>query len=117
MKIPPRRFLHLTAGAVALPAVSRIARAQAYPTRLVGYPAGGALDITARLSERLGQQVVVENRPGAGSNIGTEAVIKALPDGCQQHQSLRKQGAREFRPWLWRFSGADGPQLQSRGDG
>jgi tripartite-type tricarboxylate transporter receptor subunit TctC len=91
MKLPHRRqFLHLAAGAVALPAVSRIARAQSYPTRpvrvIVGFAAGGGMDITARLigqslSERLGQQFVVENRPGAGGNIGAEAVVNAPPDG------------------------------------
>ena len=90
MKLPRRQFLHLAAGAAALPAVSRIARAQAYPTRpvriIVGFPAGGAPDIIARLmgqglSERLGQQFVIENRPGAGSNIGTEVVVRAPPDG------------------------------------
>jgi tripartite-type tricarboxylate transporter receptor subunit TctC len=80
----------LATGAVALPAVSRIAWAQAYPTRpvriIVGFPVGLTPDIIARLvgqrlSERLGQQVVVENRPGAGSNIGTEFVVRASPDG------------------------------------
>jgi tripartite-type tricarboxylate transporter receptor subunit TctC len=92
MKLPHRRqFLHLAAGAAALPAVSRIARAQAYPSRpvriVVGFPAGGsASDIVARLigqwlSERLGQQFVVENRPGAATNIATEAVVRAPPDG------------------------------------
>ena len=90
MKLPRRKFLHLAAGAAALPAVSRIARAQAYPTRpvriIVGFAAGGAADIIARLigqwlSERLGQQFVIENRPGAGSNIATEAVVRAPPDG------------------------------------
>ena len=90
MKLPRRQFLHLAAGAAALPAVSRIARAQAYPTRpvriIVGFAAGGATDIIARLigqwlSERLGQPFVIENRPGAGSNIGTEAVVRAPPDG------------------------------------
>src|SRR5437588_11910625 len=91
MKLPHRRqFLHLAAGAVALPAVSRVARAQAYPTRpvriVVGFAAGGVNDILARLvgqalSERLGQPFVVENRPGAGSNIATEAVVRAAPDG------------------------------------
>src|SRR5262245_609833 len=91
MKLPRRQFLHLTVGAVALPAVSRVAWAQAYPTRpvriVVGFPAGGsASDIVARLigqwlSERLGQQFVVENRPGAATNIATEAVVRAPPDG------------------------------------
>ena len=86
MKLPRRQFLHLAAGAAALPAVSRIARAQTYPTRpvriIVGFAAGGATDIVARLigqwlSERLGQQFIIENRPGAGSNIATEAVVRA----------------------------------------
>ena len=90
MKLPRRRFLHLAAGAATLPAVSRIAWAQAYPSRPVHIIAptapGGAPDILARLigpwlSERLGQQFVVENRPGSGNNIGTEAVVRAAPDG------------------------------------
>jgi tripartite-type tricarboxylate transporter receptor subunit TctC len=90
MKLPRRRFLHLAASAAALPAVSRIARAQTYPTRpvriIVGFAAGGGADITARLmgqwlSERFGQQFIIENRQGAGSNIGTEAVAKAGADG------------------------------------
>src|SRR5262245_33372454 len=90
MKLPRRQFLHLAAGAVAMPVLPRIARAQAYPTRpvriIVGFPAGGAFDILARLmgqrlSERLSQPFIVENRPGAGGNIGTEAVVKAPPDG------------------------------------
>jgi tripartite-type tricarboxylate transporter receptor subunit TctC len=90
MKFHRRRFLHLAAGAAALPAASHIARAQAYPTRpvriVVGFAAGGATDISARLigqwlSERLGQQFIIENRPGAGSNIATEAVVNASPDG------------------------------------
>jgi tripartite-type tricarboxylate transporter receptor subunit TctC len=90
MKLPRRSFLHLAAGAAALPAVSRIARAQAYPARpvriVVGFAAGGGVDIVARLigqwlSERLGQAVIVENRPGAATNIGTEAVVRAPPDG------------------------------------
>src|SRR5712675_407380 len=85
-----RQFLRLAASAVVLPTVSRIARAQAYPTRpvriIVGNAAGGSPDIQARLigqwlSERLGQPFVIENRPGAGTNIATEAVIKAAPDG------------------------------------
>ena len=90
MKLPRRTFLHLAGGAAALPAVSRMARAQAYPSRpvriVVGFPAGGATDIQARLmgqwlSERLGQQFIVENRAGASGNIGTEAVAKAPADG------------------------------------
>src|SRR5499426_679328 len=90
MKLPRRNFLHLAAGAAALPAVSRFAWAQAYPLRpvriIVGFPAGIVADIVARLiaqslSESLGQQFIVENRPGAGSNIATEAVVRALPDG------------------------------------
>ena len=90
MKLPRRKFLHLAAGAAALPALSRIARAQAYPTRpvrvIVATAAGATTDITARLicrwlSERLGQQFVVENRPGGGNNIGTEAVVRAPADG------------------------------------
>src|SRR5438093_11462231 len=90
MKLPRRQFLHLVAGAAALPAVSRFAWAQAYPTRpvriLVGFAAGFTPDIVARLvgqplSERLGQQFVVENRPGAAGNLATEAVVRAPPDG------------------------------------
>jgi tripartite-type tricarboxylate transporter receptor subunit TctC len=90
MKLPRRTFLHLAAGAAALPAMSRIASAQAYPARpvriIVGVPAGGPTDITARLishylSERLGQPFIVENRPGASGNIATEMVVRAPPDG------------------------------------
>jgi tripartite-type tricarboxylate transporter receptor subunit TctC len=90
MKLPRRQFLNLTAGAAALLAASRIAWAQAYPARpvriIVGFPAGGPTDIVARvmaqwLSERLGHQFVVENRAGAASNIGTEAALRAPPDG------------------------------------
>jgi tripartite-type tricarboxylate transporter receptor subunit TctC len=90
MKLPRRQFLHLAAGTAALSATSRIASAQAYPSRpvriIVGFAPGGATDIMARLvgqwlSERLGQQFVIENRPGAGSNIATEVVVNAPPDG------------------------------------
>ena len=90
MKLPRRRFLHMAASAAALPALSHVARAQAYPTRpvriIVGFAAGGGVDITARLigqwlSERLSQQFIIENRPGAGTNIATETVARARADG------------------------------------
>jgi tripartite-type tricarboxylate transporter receptor subunit TctC len=91
MKLPRRKFLHLAAGAAALPTVSRLAWAQAaYPTRpvriIIGFPPGGPSDLAARLigqwlSDRLGQPFIIENRPGASSNIGTEAVVKASADG------------------------------------
>jgi tripartite-type tricarboxylate transporter receptor subunit TctC len=90
MKLPRRQFLHLAAGAAALSAVSRFARAQAYPSRpvrlLVGFAPGGTTDIAARLigqwlTERLGQPVVVENRPGASANLAAEAVVRSPPDG------------------------------------
>jgi tripartite-type tricarboxylate transporter receptor subunit TctC len=90
MKLPRRNFLHLAAGAAALPVVSRFARAQAYPTRpvriIVPVAPAGSADIVARLigqwlSERLGQQFVIDNRPGGGTSIGTEAVVRAPADG------------------------------------
>jgi tripartite-type tricarboxylate transporter receptor subunit TctC len=90
MKLARRQFLHLAAGAAALPVVPRVALAEVYPSRplriIVGYPAGSGPDLVARLAgqpllERLGQQFVVENRPGAGSNIATELVVRAPPDG------------------------------------
>ena len=90
MKLPRRRFLHLVVGAALLPALSRTVSAQVYPARpvrlIVPFGPAGATDITARLighwlSERLGQQFIIENRPGAGGNVGTEAVVRAPPDG------------------------------------
>src|SRR5262245_66674315 len=90
MNLPRRTFLHLTAGAAALSAVSRIARAQSYPTKpvriIVPFAAGAVNDISARLvaqwlTERLGKPFVVENRPGGGGNIGIEAVVRAPADG------------------------------------
>src|SRR6476469_1639889 len=90
MKLPRRQFLHLAAGAAAVPVLPRIAKGQAYPSRpvriIVGFPAGFASDSVARLiaqslSESLRQQFVVENRPGAGSNIAADAVVRATPDG------------------------------------
>jgi tripartite-type tricarboxylate transporter receptor subunit TctC len=90
MKLPRRIFLHLAAGAAALPTVSRFAWAQNYPTRpvrlIAPFPAGGVVDLFSRLigqplSERLGQPVIIENRAGAGGNVGTEAVVRASPDG------------------------------------
>ena len=102
-----RQFLHLAAGAAALPAVSRIARAQAYPTRpvriVVGFAAGGGTDIIARLmgqwlSERLGQPFIIENRPGAGANIATEAVVRCAPG--RLHASCWCAGQRDQRDTL-----------------
>jgi len=90
VKLPRRRFLHLAAGAAALPAMPRVASALDYPARpvriIVGFPAGSSSDLTARLigqwlSERLGQQFNIENRPGAGTNIATDTVVHATPDG------------------------------------
>jgi len=90
MKLPRRTFLHLAAGAAALPAASRIAKAQAYPSRpvriIIGFAPGGIAEVVARLigqslSERLGQPFIIESRPGAASNIATEAVVRAPPDG------------------------------------
>jgi len=94
MKLPRRRFLHLVAGAAALPALPHFAWAQAYPTRpvriIVGFPAGGSNDIHARLtaewlSKHLGRSFIVENRPGAAGNIAAEAVVRAAPDGYTLH--------------------------------
>jgi len=90
MKLPRRTFLHLAAGAAALPFISRVTRAQTYPSRpirlIVGFPPGGGADsssriVAARVSERLGQPVIVENRPGASTNISVQTVVSAPPDG------------------------------------
>src|SRR5690348_11361858 len=90
MNLPRRQFLHLGAGTAALTAVSRIARAQAYPTRpvrwIIPFPPGGGADIVSRimgswLSDRLGQPVIIENKPGGGTNIGTQTVVNSPPDG------------------------------------
>jgi tripartite-type tricarboxylate transporter receptor subunit TctC len=107
MKLPRRAFLQLAAGAAVLPGAPRIARAQAYPTRtvrlIVGFAAGGGADIMARLmgqwlSERLGRSFVVENRPGAGTNIATETVINAAPDG---HTLLLATSSNAFNATLY----------------
>src|SRR5262245_26496089 len=90
MKLPRRKFLHLAAGTVVLPALPRMARAQAYPSRpvriVVGYPPGGVTDTYARLiaqwlSARLGQQFIIENKPGAGGTIAAETAVRAASDG------------------------------------
>src|SRR3954469_22633191 len=108
MKLLRRQFLHLAAGAAALPAVSRFAWAQTYPARpvriIVGFAAGGLTDILARLmgqwlSERLGQPFIIENRVGAGGNIGTEMVVKAFPDGYTLLQvRYRERNQRDSVP-------------------
>jgi tripartite-type tricarboxylate transporter receptor subunit TctC len=107
MKLPRRQFLHLAAAAAALPAVSRIAWAQTYPMRpvrvIVGQAAGSGSDTAARLigqflSERLGQQFVIENRPGAGGNLATEAVVRAPPDG---YTLLLANGANTINATLY----------------
>ena len=98
MKLPRRTFLHLAAGAAALPALPRVARAEAYPSRpvrlIVPFPAGGPTDVVARLigqwlSDRLGQPFIIENRPGAGSTIATEAVVRAARTAIRFSPSLR----------------------------
>jgi len=107
MKSPRRQFLHLATGAAALPAVSRLAWAQAYPARpvrvIVGQAAGSGSDTAARLiaqflSERLGQQFVIENRPGGGGNFATEAVVRAPPDG---YTLLLANGANTINATLY----------------
>jgi tripartite-type tricarboxylate transporter receptor subunit TctC len=116
MTLPRRKFLHLTASAMALPALSRVARADTYPAHpvrvLVGFAAGSTTDILGRLigqwlSQRLGQQFVVENRPGAGGNIAAEEMIKSTPDGytlsasefrfSPRRDGGRRRGARAQR--------------------
>jgi tripartite-type tricarboxylate transporter receptor subunit TctC len=107
MNLPRRRLLRAAAGAVALPALSRIARAETYPSRpvhiIIGFPPGGPTDIGARLigqwlSERLGQAFVIENRPGAANNIATEAVAHAAPDG---YTLLAAVGSNTINPALY----------------
>src|SRR5262245_9881505 len=107
MKLPRRQFLHLAAGTTALPALSRGARSQTYPARpvriIVAAAAGGASDIHARLfgqwlSDRLGQPFVIDNRPGAGNNVGTEAVVRAPADG---YTLLLVQTANAISPALY----------------
>src|SRR5215217_7479898 len=107
MTLSRRRFCFLTTGAATLPLLARIALAESYPSRpvhiIVGFPAGGTSDIVARvvgqwLSERLGQQFVVENRPGAGSNLAAEAVARANPDG---HTLLLVGGANTINATLF----------------
>ena len=104
MTLPRRHFLHLAAGAVVLPGVSQIANAQAYPTRpvriIVGYAPGIAPDVVTRLlapflSERLGQQIIVDNRPGAANNIATEAVVRAPADGYAPPRSFDQHLQRD----------------------
>src|SRR6266852_4739720 len=113
MKLPRRRFLHLAAGVAALPAVARVARAQAYPTRpvrlIVGFAAGGPADITARLigqwlSERLGQSFIIENRSGGGGNLATEIVVRARPDG---YTLLEATSTNAWNTTLYRNLGFD----------
>ena len=104
MKLPRRKFLRLVAGAAALPAIPRVASAALdYPTRpvhwIVGFPPGGGADIVARimgawLTPRLGQQVIVENRPGAGTNIATEVVVRTAADGYTEQKLLSEPGFR-----------------------
>jgi tripartite-type tricarboxylate transporter receptor subunit TctC len=107
MKLPRRQFLHLAAGAAALPAMPRTARAQSYPSRpvriIVAFAPAGSSDIVARpmgqwLSERLGQPIVVDNRSGANGNIGTEAAVKAPPDG---HTLLQISSVNAFNATLY----------------
>jgi tripartite-type tricarboxylate transporter receptor subunit TctC len=107
MNVPRRKFLHLAVGAAGLPLSPSIAKAQSYPSRpvrvIVGFPAGSTADILARLfgqwlSERLGQPFIVENLPGAGSNLATEAVVRASPDG---HTLLMVTGSNAVNATLY----------------
>src|SRR5438552_4597054 len=113
MKLPRRHFLHLAVGAVALPAVSRIARAQAYPNRhirfVVPFPPGGSADPIARilanrLSEAWSQQVVIENKGGAGGNIGAQSAAQSAPDG---YTLFISSSFIAINPYLYRSLGYD----------
>ncbi len=113
MTLPRRKFLKLATGAAALPALPHVAIADDYPSRpirlVVGFPPGGGADIVARiigqaLSERLGQPIVIENKPGAGSNLATEEVVRAPPDGYTLLQII---AANATNPWLYHNLGFD----------
>ena len=135
MKFPRRQFLQLAAGAAVLPAVSTIAKAQAYPSRpirvIIGYTPGGSADLTARLmgqwlSERLGQPFVIENRPGGGTNIATEAAVRAAARRLhlaarrtrQRHQRhALRQGQAEFQFSARRRAGGRHHPVSQRGGG
>ena len=122
MTLPRRQFLHLAAGAGALAAVSRMARAQTYPTRpvriIVATAPAGTADFLARLmgqwlSERLGQPFVIENRPGAGTNIAAEAVVRAPPDGYTLLQASTSAAINATWPLPLPMSRANGPTIRA----
>ena len=122
MGLARRQFLQLAAGAAALPAVSGIARAKTYPTRpvrlVVPYAAGGPSDIAARLigqslAERLGQQIIIDNRPGAGSNIGTEVVVTLPPERVMSALAPIAEGAPPIQPHAEMSSVSSSPEVSS----
>jgi hypothetical protein len=121
MNFPRRQFLHLVAGAGALPALPRFARAQAYPSRavriVVGLPAGGNQDVIARLiapwlSERLGQQIINDNHPSGSNNIAAEAVIRSPPDGYTALGGLVQRDQRDALRQAWIRHAGHGPGRQ-----